>query len=840
MSASQVSPARAVFAGALLENKARSALAVLAIALGVALGYAVQLITESAVNEQALGAQLLSGNADLQIRGPRRGFDEAIYAQLARLPEVAVASPVIEIDARLADRDDALQIIGQDVFRAAAVTPATGVVSGDRLDLLRPDVLFLSPAAAAWLGVGAGDRLRFQVALGVISLRVEGVGGVAGAGARQRFARMDIAGAQTAFDRLGLLTRVDLRLKPGVDVGAFRERLQAQLPAGLAVDRAQDTLAIAAGVSRAYRINMDILALVALFTGGLLVFSTQVLSVVRRRPYFALLRVLGMTRSRLVALLVAEAALLGAIGSSLGIPAGWLLAYMAERLTGPDLGSGYFAGVAPTLTLLPAALALCFALGVAAALLGGLLPALEAARAAPALALRAGDEARAFARLRPIGPGLTLLALATLCVFAPPVAGLPLFGYAAIALLLLGTLLLLPRFVGIALALMPIPRRAAPQLALAQLRGAPGPAAVTLAAIVASLSLMVAMAIMVASFRQALDAWLIDILPAELYVRANAGGDSGYMDAADQARIASLPGVLRVEFLREQQLVLDPARPRVVLLARMIDAAEPGRRLPLVRPALMPVADSAPPMWVNETMVDVYGFTPGKVVDIPLAGKSARFIVAGVWRDYARPQGAMVIERARYVALTGDEDATAAALWLEPGTTAEKFSAALRADVPGGARLDIASPGEIREVSLHIFDRTFAVTYALELAAVAIGLCGLSSSFGALVLSRRREFGVLRHLGMTRCQIGTMLATEGLLLSGIGLIAGLCLGTVISLILIQVVNRQSFHWGMAMSIPWSALAAAALLVLVLSTLTALVTGRRALGGDLVQAVKDDW
>ena len=393
---------------------------------------------------------------------------------------------------------------------------------------------------------------------------------------------------------------------------------------------------------------------------------------------------------------------------------------------------------------------------------------------------------------------------------------------------------------GIALALMPIPRRAAPHLALAQLRGAPGPAAVTLAAIVASLSLMVAMAIMVASFRQALDAWLIDILPAELYVRANAGGDSGYMDAADQARIASLPGVLRVEFLREQQLVLDPARPRVVLLARMIDAAEPGRRLPLVRPALMPVADSAPPMWVNETMVDVYGFTPGKVVDIPLAGKSARFIVAGVWRDYARPQGAMVIERARYVALTGDEDATAAALWLEPGTTAEKFSAALRADVPGGARLDIASPGEIREVSLHIFDRTFAVTYALELAAVAIGLCGLSSSFGALVLSRRREFGVLRHLGMTRCQIGTMLATEGLLLSGIGLIAGLCLGTVISLILIQVVNRQSFHWGMAMSIPWSALAAAALLVLVLSTLTALVTGRRALGGDLVQAVKDDW
>src|SRR5208283_1640512 len=393
MEPTRISAVRAVFAGALWENKARSALAVLAIAMGVALGYAVQLITQSAVNELALGAQLLSGDADLQVRGPRRGFDEAIYAELARRPEVAVASPVLEVDAKLADRDDALQVIGLDAFRAAAVAPATAVDAGDRLDLLRPDTVFLSPAAAAWLGVGAGDRLRFQVALAEVSLRV---GGIAAAGAQQRFARMDIAGAQTAFDRLGLVTRIDLRLKPGVDVTAFRDRVQAQLPAGLAVDRTQDALATASGVSRAYRVNMDILALVALFTGGLLVFSTQVLSVVRRRAYFALLRVLGMTRRKLVALLVAEGALLGAIGSSVGIPAGWLLAYAAERVTGPDLGAGYFRGVPPTLTLSPVALTLCFALGVAVALVGGLLPALEAARAAPAAALRAGDEERAF------------------------------------------------------------------------------------------------------------------------------------------------------------------------------------------------------------------------------------------------------------------------------------------------------------------------------------------------------------------------------------------------------------------------------------------------------------
>jgi putative ABC transport system permease protein len=231
---------------------------------------------------------------------------------------------------------------------------------------------------------------------------------------------------------------------------------------------------------------------------------------------------------------------------------------------------------------------------------------------------------------------------------------------------------------------------------------------------------------------------------------------------------------------------------------------------------------------------------PGAVVDLPLAGTSARFTVAGVFRDYARPQGALVIDRDRYVALTGDRTVTNGALWLAPEATADAVTAAIRRDVPGGDRLEVWSPGAIRAASLSIFDRTFAVTYALELAAVVIGLFGLSSSFGALVLARRREFGMLRHIGMTRRQIGAMLATEGVAVSGIGLVAGLGLGWLISLILIHVVNRQSFHWGMELSVPWLALAGFTVVVLALSTATAVASGRQAMGADVVRAVKEDW
>ena len=829
--------AGAIFRGSFAQNYMRSALAVLAIALGVALGFAVQLINQTAVNELGQGVRMLSGDADLEVRGPRAGFDEALYPKIARMPGVAVASPVVEVDAKVAGRGDALRIVGVDAFRAGLIQPGLIAVSADRLDTLRPDVAFLSPAAMRALAVGSGDVVTFQVGLSDVRLRVAGeVAGLASA----RVAVMDIAGAQAAFDRLGRLSRIDVRLAPGVDTDAFAERLRTTLQAGIAVLRPESTVAASARLSRSYRVNLNVLALVALFTGGLLVFSTQAHAVVRRRAQFAVLRVLGVTRGRLTALIVAEGALAGVAGSLIGIAIGFALAEVAVHWIGLDLGSGFFRGVVPALAPEPWAVVLFFVLGVAAATLGSLVPALDTARTPPALALKAGDEERTFERLRPVWPGFATLALGALATVLPPVAGLPLFGYTAIALLLIGTLMLMPRFAVLALSWLPKPRAPAPRLAMAQLEGTPGQVSVSLAAIVASVSLTVSMVIMVASFRDSLDAWLERVLPADLYVRAASGGETAYLPPEAQARIASLPGVRRAEFLREQQLLLDPARPRIILQARTVDPASPARALPIIGTPI-PVAEGAPPpVWVSEVAAELYGFAPGAIIELPIAGKATRFTVGGVWRDYARQQGAIAIELDRYVALTGDRTVTNGALWLAEGADRSGVEALLRREVSGGDRLEVATPGDIRSLSLQVFDRTFAVTYALELAAVAIGLLGLSSSFSALALARRREFGVLRHIGMTRRQIGAMLATEGFTVSAIGLAVGLTLGFSISLILIHVVNRQSFHWGMELSLPWQALGGFAAALLALSTITALASGRHAMGEDAVRAVKEDW
>ena len=214
-------------------------------------------------------------------------------------------------------------------------------------------------------------------------------------------------------------------------------------------------------------------------------------------------------------------------------------------------------------------------------------------------------------------------------------------------------------------------------------------------------------------------------------------------------------------------------------------------------------------------------------------------MVTGVWRDYARQHGAIVIERESYVALSGDRRANDAALWLKPGADVAAATQALRA-LPGGGQLDINGPGEIRRASLAIFDRSFAVTYALEAVAVIVGLFGLSSSVGAIVLSRRREFGMLRHLGMTRRQIGAMLAAEGGLLAVLGVAVGLVLGAGISLILIHVVNRQSFNWSMDLHPPYGLLIGLSFILVFLAAITAWFSGREATGIGPVRAVKEDW
>jgi putative ABC transport system permease protein len=806
---------RLVFLLGARRARGRALLSAAGIALGVALGYGVYLVNRAAVDDLAAAVRSLSGEAELQVRASRGGFSEALYPAVARVPGVAAVHAGLELEAGVAGTERSVRVIGIDAVRSG------------RVDLLKPDSAIVSLAASS---LARDERLSLVVGQHSIGLTVAGVD----ESLKGVVALVDVATAQWRLGRLGELNRLDIHLSRTANRAEAAKAIGALLPPGAHVSSLDDLERASGYPSRAYRVNLNVLAMVALFTGGFLVFSAQALEVARRRGEHALLRTLGLRRAQLAGLVLLEAAVLGLLGSVAGIALGDALARAAVRASGGDLGAGLFRGMVPTIdfALLPATGYVLA--GIAVALAGALLPALDAARAPPARALKAGDELALLQRALPLWPGVVLLAGGAALAQLGPVNGLPLYGYAAIACLLVGSVALTPRLSQLLFRLPVLPGRTPFLLALAQLRGAPAQAAVSLAAIVASFSLMAAMAIMVASFRQSVDDWLGAVLPADLYLYTTHIGDTGYLEPGFEQRVRKLPEVGRAEFLRAGRVLLDPARPALSLIARDTPA-----RFPTVGALYERKVGDPPPLWVSEAVADIYGFSPGTRVELPIAGRQAAFVVVSVFRDYARQHGALLIAREDYIALSGDRRVNDAALWLAPGATPAAAMQAIRA-LPGGERVDLAAPPEIRELSLRIFDRSFAVTYAMEAVAVLVGLFGLSSSLAAIVLARRREFGVLRHLGLTRGQIRAMLAAEGGLLAVVGAAAGLAAGTAISLVLVFVVNRQSFNWSMELHPPYLLLASLVAVLVVLAVITAVISGREAMGMGPVRAVREDW
>ncbi|KQO25963.1 ABC transporter permease [Acidovorax sp. Leaf76] len=914
----------------------RSAAAVVAVMLGVALAFAVHVINASALDEFSQAVRAVNGQPDLELRAMQGSLPEALYGQLATHPQVARASPVLEVSAvaraaqqapsapstsaptastptpptptppalrpstsgtdtasaaAQAQAPTPIRLLGIDALLVPGMAPALMPrpwPGADRFALFAPATVFLNASALQALGLPATPRSAAEPApqiflqAGLQQLPVHVAGTVAAGGAP--LAVMDIGAAQDLWGRVGQLSRIDIQLQPGTDRTAWEQSVRAlpSWPGQLVFAQPGDAAQRISNLSRAYRVNLTVLALVALFTGAFLVFSVLALSVAQRAPQFALLAVLGATPRQRLVLVLTESALLGLVGSAAGVALGTALAATALQLLGGDLGGGYFSGVQPALQWgAPAALAYG-TLGVLAALVGGWWPARAAQGLPPAQTLKGLGAASVQAGSGMVGVGL--IAAGALLTRVPPVKGIPLAAYLAIALLLVGGISLLPWGMAWLLRhLQPLAaRHALPLLALERARRMRGSAAIAVGGVVASLSLAVALTVMVSSFRGSVTQWLDAVLPSPLYVRSavNApGSDAALLPAGFAEAVAQLPDLERTQPLRASPVQLDATRPALMVISRPL-GPDPARNLPLVGDAL-PVPAGRTAVYVSEAVVDLYGLRPGMewpalskaFSPLPLSGQAppAIFFIAGVWRDYARQSGAVVMDRAVWLRLTGDARASDLALWPREGADLQALQQSIRglaATMAGGAAgtdagadrqseasssQSVSAPGSgttalvefvssstIRERSLRIFDRSFAVTYWLQAVAIGIGLFGVAASFSAQILARRKEFGLLAHLGLTRRQILAVVAGEGAAWTGVGAVAGVLLGLAVSVVLVHVVNPQSFHWTMDLEVPLWRLLGLSLAVVASGTFTAWAAGRAAAGSDAVMAVKEDW
>jgi putative ABC transport system permease protein len=865
----------------MLRRPGQMALAILGVALGVAVVVAVDLAIGSAGRAFELSTESVTGRATHQVVGGPEGLPEVLFPRLVVAAGVT-AAPVVEdyvtlpeAPARPASAGAAaaparparlLHLLGVEPFSEAALRPGlaaggdgsrgraasgasapgrrgaggTSVVPPGDLPalLLRSGTCMLSAATAAELGLRLGDR--FTVRVGGLPRQLELIGVLDAAdadaeGALSDLLLMDVAAAQELLGREGRLDRIDLLLPAAPDPAAA---IAALLPAGAQLLPAAGRGRATFEMTRAFRVNLSALSLLALLCGVFLIYNTMTFAVVQRRPLLGTLRALGVTRGQVLALVLGEAAAVAAAGTACGLAAGVLLGRGLLHLVTQSINDLYFAVSVRGLSLSPGSFAKGAAIGMGATLAAALAPALEATLTPPRAVLnRSVLEARlrrALPRATALGGGLLLLGGLLLAVPAPRSGAGPagaalaggglVLGFCGLAVVVVGFALLAPAAtVGLARLLR------APLGALFGLRGrmAAGGViaslsrtAVAIAALMVAVAVSVGIGVMIASFRRTVVDWLEASLQDDLYVSVPAGygGFGGVPLAAELAvRAARVPGVAAVHGARRVELpspsgpirllALDPDRRRFGGFQLLEgDRESVWRRVALGGEAM-----------VSEPYSRLHDAHLGSQVRLPTAAGEHSFRVAGVFYDYTSDLGLVLLGRPTYLRWWRDSRLSGFSVDLaadaRSGAGTARVIRLLRQALGPGRPLTIRPNRELKRLSLAIFDRTFLITGVLRLLAGLVAAIGVLAALTALELERAREIGVLRAAGLTPGQVWQLITTQTGL---IGLAAGLMalpVGLVLSAIMVYVINRRSFGWTIHLAIAPAVLAEALLLAL---------------------------
>ena len=826
----------------------RTALTVSGVGLGVAVYVAVAAANVEVLRSFEQAVLGVAGRTTLQVTAAvsmSQGFDETVIEPIRKAPGVLRATPVIEISGawRASSRSPvALLILGVDLleessfrdYRLSAGSDPTGWEM-----LLEPDSVFLGRRVAARYGLGVGSILDIRagaiVRRLVVRALVEGRG--PSGSALEELALMDIAAAQWTFDRLGHLDRIDLVSDPAMPVEEVRGVVQAALPPSLLVKRPEQRNAQVERMTRAFRLNIMSLSVVALLVGLFLVYNTMSFAVVRRRREIGILRALGVSPAGIGRFFIAEALFLGSLGWLLGVGFGFLLSQTVLRTIGVTMRNLYDVQVLPqALSVYPGILGQSFLVGVGVAVLGALGPIREAVAVIPAQALAPkGYETSRPVRVRStLIQGGALLVLAGLAAPQGPIYNLPILGYLAAFLLMAGLAWLSPvllRALGPCLRVL-LPRAGyLGRIAAAELDRAPVRNAVAVSAFMVGLALMIGMSVLIHSFRLTVDTWLDQTVKADVIVASPTWlgeGPQGLLPDSVRRRLLDLPGVIAVDGYRDLRMEFRD-RPVTVVARDLLLHARHSRYLFIEGDSaqILRQAVRAGQIVVSESFARAFKLRQGDRVTLPGPGGPIDFLIAGIFYDYSTDGGKIVMDRTLYEQVWQDTNVTVVPIYLAAGADLEEVRRSIAARLGGDPPVMVLSNAELKREVLRIFDQTFGVTYALEVIAVIVALLGIVNCLMSGILERQTELAVLRAIGGTPVQIGRLILWESGLLGLAGTVLGLAGGLALSVLLIEVINKQSFGWTIMFRPAPAALVEAVGLALLTTLLAGYGPARRA-------------
>jgi len=808
---------------------------VIGVAIGVAMIIAIDLANGSASRAFALGAESVTGRATHQIVGGPSGLDEAVYVALRRELGYRRSAPVVERYVLTQELDaQPMRLLGIDPFAEAPFRSYLGAgdqrqgVAPDFLAALmvRPDSALLSSDVADRFGLAVGDVLTVQVDTESRTLEIAGLLAPADDLSRRALEGLiitDIATAQEVLGRIGKIDRIDLIVDEGEAGQADLVRIQSALPPDARVEIAAAKQSAVGEMTAAFQLNLTALSLLALVVGVFLIYNTVTFSVVQRRPVLGSLRALGMTRREIFAIILAEAGVLGVIGTLIGVALGIVLGRSAVQMVTQTINDLFFVVAVRTVDIPLFTLAKGAVIGVAAALFGALIPAIEATSVTPAGAFKRSDMEDRARRLLPWVTGAAVLLLIIGAILLVPEWNL-VVSFTGLFAVILGCAFLTP------LAMLLLMRGA--QSAIADRTGviarmaprtvirALSRTSVAAAALMVSVSVIIGVGVMTGSFRNTVELWLEDILQADIYIsppNLSSNQVAAVLDPTIAAQMEAFPGIAKVATSRGVDIAafLDGSETattvRVVALSD--DLAGAGRRYRESSGDWRETWDQvmAGGVIINEPMSNRHDLGVGDSLLLQTDRGLHTFPIVGVTMDFD-VQNVAFMHDPVYRRFWDDEAISAIGVFVDESGNRDAGEAnvgeadvdekvrEIRAAYAGKAELLVRSNRGTRENALAIFDRTFAITVALQLLATIVAFVGILSTLMSLQFERRREIGALRSAGMTRRQLWRLSLLETGLIGGSAGLLAMPTGLLLAVVLIYIINLRSFGWTLQMQL----------------------------------------
>lgn len=847
---------RALILRPILREKIRTTLTILGIAVGVAVVVAIQLANQSALRAFRESVDAVAGRANYQLVPDVAPLDENVLLRLKPLWDEGVRfAPVIDIEGMMEPAQLPIRLLAVDLFsdlhfrdyRYAQIQTGGREEIGQFLTLFEGDSVVLPAPFAREHNLKLGDQIRLNIEGQRRALRIRGILEARGPATafNGAIAVCDISVAQRNFGLAGKLSRIDLMV-PEERAKELLKRVE--LPAGMRIERPSRRNERVERMLRAFRVNLFALAGVALLVGMFLVYNTVLISILRRRKDVGVLKTLGTSPQQIFRAFVSEGLLFGIAGAALGVILGNVLASGILRAVGQTVNTLYVTSAPESVQLTPGVIVLGFVVGIVLSVLSALQPSLEAARVPPGAMIRPGLQQR-VANPRALGIAAVICFIAGALVSRiPPIEGIAVAGYVAVLLVVAGFSLLAPMIVRATAHLARRPLEAlfgmTGKLAAASLPASLRRTSVASAALSLATGMMIAVALMVGSFRETVRIWVDQTVQSDLWLRP-AKGLANAPTARFPAEIANdlkrIPFVAAFDRVRAREILYGDDL--ITLTAGEFDVAAKEFGLHMVAPRsgneAMRDARERGGVFVSEPFSTKYDKRVGDTVDVPTPRGPQRLRISGIYRDYSNDRGVIVMDRPQYVRAFDDETANTIVIYLREGMDKNEARRELERLLGPKYNAFVVMNAEIRTEVMRIFDQTFMITYALLGVAIVVAVLGIVNTMAALILERTRELALLRVGGMSTGELRTMIVLESSLLGVASTVAGLVMGYALSWILIYVINKQSFGWTIDFHTPVALIAASLAVTFVTATLAGLAPARLAARINVAQAIKSE-